>query len=63
MLSGLNLLPRTALPEAWEQMTHVRCLVGPDDAEQLTFLAGKSAIYYRRKQPGMRPLRRLVHQT
>ena len=63
LVLGMNLFAHSPLEHVLEKLAHGLRLLWPHEAERRTLLPRKSAISYRRRQLGVRPLRRLFQQS
>lgn len=62
LLIGMNLYAQASLEHVLDQLSHGLRLLWPGDAARRSLLPRKSAITYRRRQLGVRPLARLYRQ-
>ena len=62
LVVGMNLYAQSSLEHVLERLTHGLRLLWPLEVERRQLLPGKSAISYRRRQLGVRPLQRLFRQ-
>ena len=62
LLIGMNLYAQASLEHVLDQLSHGLRLLWPTEVERHALLPRKSAISYRRRQLGVRPLARLFQQ-